>query len=89
MAPRSSPGADHPISAPESYKKQHSGAKHYLFAPEYSENDKPDGGKGAILERIGGKGSVRGPVQGVVPRQRHDGTCSTTLRPGKGRIRRS
>ena len=38
------------------------------------------GGGGHVPEGIGGNGYVRGPVQGVVPRKRHDGPCSTTLR---------
>ena len=47
---------------------------------------------GYAPERIGGKRSVRGPVQGAVPRQRDDGTCSTTFRaavPGKGGVETS
>ena len=47
------------------------------------------GGGGYVPEGIGGNGYVRGLVQGVVPRKRHDGPCSTTLRapaPVKGGV---
>ena len=47
------------------------------------------GGGQHVQEGIGGNGDVRGPVQGVVPRKRHDGPCSTTLRapaPVKGGV---
>ena len=33
-----------------------------------------------VGEGIGGNGDVRGPVQGAVPRMRHDGVCLTTVR---------
>ena len=55
------------------------------------------GGKGAEAPRnaegrgagegMGGNGDVRGPVQGAVPRMRHDGVCLTTVRLATARLK--
>ena len=41
-----------------------------------------------MSEGIDGNGDVRGPVQGAVPRKRHDGVCLTTVRRAKGVAKR-